>query len=272
MRDLPPPLRTSALARTLDFSFPSNRFAVVGTAGSVVAARLSGRAWSTALEVGAAGFLAWATARELDPDHPDTANAALPLAALTALLGGTPQPLAGLGVLSGLRTLAGTVGNAPTPLDVAALAAQATVSARRGARVAALVPGTALALSTLPSDALRAFGGAPWLTVAAGLFPSGGRAGREHSVPSDVLTLAALGLTLALSAPEALRSRRDRSPLAVSAERVRLARLLAVGTLGAGLLARQTRALAPLAAAALTVGLRRVQPVQVNRQSKRRPD
>lgn len=271
MRDLPPPLRASALARTLDFSFSSNRFAVVGTAGSVVAARLSGRAWSTALEVGAAGFLAWATARELDPDHPDTANAALPLAALTALLGGTPQPLAGLGVLSGLRTLAGTVGNAPTPLDVAALTAQATVAARRGAWVAALVPGTALALSTLPSDALRAFSGAPWLTATASLFPSG-RVRPQHSVPSDVLTLAALGLTLALSAPEALRSRRDRSPLAVSTERVRLARLLAVGTLGAGLLARQTRSLAPLAAAALTVGLRRVQPVQVNRQSKRRPD
>lgn len=269
MSDLPPPLRASALARAIDFSDPSNRFAVAGTAGSVAAARLSGRAWGAALEIGTAGFLAWATARELDPDHPDTANAALPLAVLAALLGDVPHPLAGLGVLSGLRALAGTVGNAPTPLDLAALTGEAALSGWLGDRIAALVPGAALSLSVLPDDVLQAPGWAPWLTAAAGLFPSGGRAGRGRSVPTDVLTLAALGLTMALTAPEALRSRRDRSPLAVSAERVRLARLLAIGTLGAGLLARQTSSLAPLATAVLTVGLRRVRSVQVNR--KRRP-
>ncbi|GAA5531865.1 hypothetical protein [Deinococcus aluminii] len=257
MSDLPAPLRASALARPIDFSYPSNRFAVAGAAVSVLAARLSGRTWKAALDVGAAGFLAWATARELDPDHPDTANGALPVAALAALVGGVPQPLAGLGVLSGLRTLAGTVGNAPTPLDVAALAGQAALSGRLGERVAALVPGAALALSTLPEDTLQAPVWAPWLTSAAGLWPSG-QAGRGRSVLTDLLALAALGLTGALTPPEAVRSRRDRAPLPVSAERVRLARLLAVGTLGAGLLARQTRSLAPLAAATLSVGLRRV--------------
>ncbi|GAA5511686.1 hypothetical protein Dcar01_00399 [Deinococcus carri] len=223
----------------------------------MLAARLSGRAWGAALGVGAAGFLAWSTARELDPDHPDTANAALPLAALAALLGGEPDLRAEFAVLSGLRLLSATVGPPPSPLDVAALAGQAALAARAGERVAALVPGAALALSAQQADGVQASWPAAGLAGAAALLPAGQR-GQGRSLPADLLALAALGLVGVLLAPEEVRSRSDDASRRVSAERVRLARLLAAGTLGAGLLGRQTRSLTSLAAAALSVGLRRV--------------
>ncbi|WP_216318350.1 hypothetical protein [Deinococcus aestuarii] len=252
-------LPASALARPLDFAWPSNRYVVAGAAVSVLVARLSGRPWPSALGAGAAGFLGWATARELDPDHPGTAGAALPVAALAALAGGVPNPLAGLSALSGLRVLAATVGQAPVPLDVAALAGQAGLSALMGERVAALVPGAALALSSTRADAFRGSGRDAGLAAVAALLP-GVRPGRGGGTLADVLALAALGLAGVLARPEAVETGCDRAPVPVPADRVRLTRLLALGALGAGLLTRETRSLTPLASAALAVGFRRVRP------------
>ncbi|WP_102126725.1 hypothetical protein [Deinococcus planocerae] len=254
-----PTLPASALARPLDFSLPSNRLVVAGAAVSILAARLSGHSWTSALGVGAAGFLGWSAARELDPDHPDTAGAALPLAALAALAGGPPNVLAGLSVLSGLRVLAATVGQAPTPLDVVALAGQAGLSALTGEWVAALVPGAALALSSTRADAFRGSERDAGLVALAALLP-GVRRGQGRGPLADGLALAALGVSGVLSRPEAVATECDRAPTLVPAERVRLTRLLALGTLGAGLVTRETRTLAPLASAALAVGLRRALP------------
>ncbi|BDP42021.1 hypothetical protein DAETH_19900 [Deinococcus aetherius] len=254
-----PTLPASALARPLDLSLSSNRYVVAGTVASTLAARLSGHPWPSALGVGAAGFLGWAAARELDPDYPDTAGAALPLAALAALVGGPPNPLAGLSVLSGLRVLAATVGQAPVPLDVAALAGQAGLSALTGERVAALVPGAALALSSTRPDAFQGSGRDAGLVALAALLP-GVRRGQGRGAPADALTLAALGLSGVLTRAETVETECDRASTPVPAERVRLTRLLALGALGAGLLARETRSLAPLASAVLAVGLRRVLP------------
>ncbi|WP_019584889.1 hypothetical protein [Deinococcus apachensis] len=245
----------SALGRPLVPSVPSNRFAAGGFVVGTLAARLLGRSWWEALEVGEAAFLAWATARELDPDHPETANAALPVAALVALTDRPPDPLAGFAVLSGLRVLAATVGQRPTLPDLVALAGQAGLAARRGEQVSALVPGAALALSASRADPFRATTGAARIVGAAGLLPRR-REGRGRSLAADVLVLAALGLAGALTAPEAVRSRCDRAPLPVPGDRVRLARWVAVGSLGAGLLGGQTRSLVPLGSAALLVGLR----------------
>lgn len=250
---LPP----SALGRPMDFSLPSNRYAVAGAVVGTLAAWLSGHRPLSALGVGAAGFVAWATARELDPDDPDAAGAALPLAALAALVGGTPNPLAGGAVLSGLRVLAATVGHAPTAVDVAALAGQAGLAALTGERVAALVPGAALGVSSQRADAFRSTPGEAGAVAASGLLP-GVRRGQGRSVVADLLVLAALGVPGVLSGPDAVRSKCDRSPALVPAERVRLARLLAVATLGAGLVAGETRSLGPLASAVLAVGLRKL--------------
>ncbi|MEF2276909.1 hypothetical protein V3W47_01280 [Deinococcus sp. YIM 134068] len=250
---LPP----SALGRPLDFSFPSNRYVVVGAVVSAVAAWLSGHRPASALGVGAAAFLGWATARELDPDDPDAAGAALPVAAFVALVGGTPNPVAGFSVLSGLRVLAATVGQAPTALDVAALAGQAGLSALTGERVAALLPGAALGVSSGRADAFRSTPGEAGVVAAPGLLPRVRRS-QGRSVAADLLVLAALGVPGVLSGPDAVRSKCDRAPALVPTERVRLARLLAVGTLGAGLVAQETRSLAPLASAVLAVGLRKI--------------
>lgn len=243
----PPP---SALARPLDPAVPSNRFAVAGLLVGVLSARLSGRSWPVSLGIGGAGFTAWATARELDPDHPDTANAALPLAAFVALIGGPVNPLAGMGVMSGLRVLAGTTGQAPTPSDEAALGVQAALAALTGERFSAFVPGLALALSGhVPPQAAA-------LTLAPALAPAL-RPGQGRSVAADLLSLAALGLASTLIAPERISSRADHGGHRLDDDHLRLTRQLAAGALALGLLGRQSRSLVPLAAAAFSVGLRR---------------
>ncbi len=246
----------SALPRTIDLSNPSNRYAAGGFVAGVLLSRVLGRPWKQALGDGLAGFAGWATARELDPDHTQSATIALPLALGAALLGGTPNPLGSFTAMSGLRVLAGTVGHAPTALDTMALMAQAILAAGAGERVAAAVLGVSLGLSAARGDQ---FSPAPEgaLVGAAALLPS-----RDHSpkrsVVSDLLSLAALGTYGVLTRPETVTSKCDQTPAKVADERIELARKTALGTLAAGLLLRQTRSLAPLAAAVLSVGWRRL--------------
>ena len=125
----------SGLPRTLDLSYPSNRYAVGGALVSMLAARALGGTWREAGSVGIGAFAAWATARELDPDHPETATVALPLAAAAGWLGGPGNPVAGLSALSGLRVLGGTVGPNDAALDSLALTAATALCAWHGAHV-----------------------------------------------------------------------------------------------------------------------------------------
>ncbi|MFD1730278.1 hypothetical protein ACFSC4_02835 [Deinococcus malanensis] len=124
----------------LDLRYPSNRYAAGGALAAAVTARLLGGSWADALGVGGAAFLAWATARELDPDHPETATVALPVAAAAAWMGGPGNPVPGLAALSAVRVMAGTVGRDPTTVDLAALAGQAGLAAATGEKAAALLP------------------------------------------------------------------------------------------------------------------------------------
>ena len=108
----------SALARPLDPSFASNRLAVLGAAAGLVLPLLLRRSWRQAVGISGAALLGWATGRELDPDHPETAALALGLAGGASLLGGSGQMqalLPGLSALSSLRLLVGTVGPARWP-------------------------------------------------------------------------------------------------------------------------------------------------------------
>ncbi|ANE43558.1 hypothetical protein [Deinococcus puniceus] len=245
----------SALARPIDPSVPSNRFAVAGLLVGVIAARLSGRSWPASLGIGGAGFTAWATARELDPDHPDTANAALPLAALVTLIGGPVNPLAGASVMSGLRVLAGTTGQVPTPADEAALGVQAGLAALTGERFSAFVPGLALLLSGKVQPQAAALALAPALSPAL-------RPGQGRSVAADLLSLAALGLAATLVAPERISSKADHGGHRLDDDQIRLTRQLAAGALALSLLGRQSRSFVPLAAAAFNVGLRRTRLIK----------
>ncbi|OWL97720.1 hypothetical protein CBQ26_05565 [Deinococcus indicus] len=237
----------SALARPLDFSYPSNRVAAAGSAGAALLALAFGRPGAQAAGVGGAAFLAWATARELDPDHPVTANAALPVAAAAALLGGAGNPLAGLAALSGLRLIAGTTGEAATRTDHAGMLVQALLAGASGERAAAFLAGGASLLTAEARSALPAAGAlTPTLHRHSGF-----------SWGSALLAASVLPLAGTLTAPEPVTSVCDRAERPVRAQEVQLARYAAVTTLAAGLLTRRTRGLLPLAAALLTVAARR---------------
>lgn len=251
----PKSARRSALPRAIDLSYPSNRYAAGGFVVAIALAKVLGHRPAQAIGVGLAGFAAWATARELDPDHPGSAATALPLGAGAALLGGVPNPLASFSALSSVRVLAATVGHAPTQMDTLALAAQSVLAGLMGERVAAALPGKALGLSALEQDQFSADLSSSVMAASA-LLPNLHRVHR-HSVVSDVLTLAALGTFGVLDRPEGILSKCDQTPHKVADQRVQRARQLALGGLAASLLLRQTRSLTPLASAVLGVGLRR---------------
>ena len=154
-------LAPAALPRPIDFAYPSNRWAVAGLLGGVVLSRLRGRSWVGSVGTGLSGFAAWAIARELDPDHTQSANVALPLALATSLLSDDQSDAAAMGdvlaaftALSSTRVLSATVGQAANAGDQAALGAAAAMCAGAGQRAAALLPGAALALSSRQADAL----------------------------------------------------------------------------------------------------------------------
>lgn len=242
------PRPRSALARPIDLRYPSNVVAVVGSAITVLVYRRAGRTWSQALNGAGLAFLAWATARELDPDFPVTANAALPLAALAGLILPGGNAAAGFGPLSAVRLLADTTGDRPAPTDHVALLAQAALSARTGGRVAALLPALAPAIAGPgPSSA------APLLGLLVPPTPT-----PRPSEWTPVPLVAALLTAPAFVQPEPVLSACDRADRPVRAEDVRRARVAAILTLSAGAITRQTGGLLPLAAAVLSVGVRRL--------------
>jgi hypothetical protein len=81
------------------------------------------------LAIWAAGytFLAWALARELDPDHQVPAIAVAILAGTWALLGSGAALLPFVGLLMAARIVVETTGRRPLPTDLAGLAVLATV-------------------------------------------------------------------------------------------------------------------------------------------------
>ncbi|GHF30739.1 hypothetical protein HNQ07_000683 [Deinococcus metalli] len=240
-------LPVSALARPLDLRYSSNRVALVGAGVTLVLARRRGQSWGRALDAAGLAFLAWATARELDPDHPVTANAALPLGAVAGLAG-LDTALPGLGALSGLRVLAGTTGEPPTVLDHAAMLAQTALTAATGSRSAALLPG------------LAAFVVRPTPTAAVPVLGASVPAWLARSGPTGSLgpLAAALALGPLLVRPERVTSECDRAPRQVRDQDVRRARIAAFAALSLGLTQRRAAGLVPLACAVLSVGVRRL--------------
>jgi len=258
----------SALPRPLDFAYPSNRWAAVGLGMGVLSAKMLGHSWPASLRIGLGTFTSWAISRELDPDHSQTALIAMPLAFVTSL--GRPadaaeQPeglsslrhvLPGFVALSSTRALVATVGPAPSAQDAAALGVQAAAAALSSGSVSSLMPGAALAWSSQARDRFSAPPLSGLGVLAAGGLPAAGRSA-GHSVLTDLLSLTALGLGRQLAAPERIVSSCDLVSDKVSDERVQAARLLSLGTLALGLVRRETLALAPLAAACVSVGARR---------------
>lgn len=258
----------SALPRVLDPRYPSNRLALAGLVGGVVLGRLRGHGWAGSLKVGLLGFSAWATARELDPDHPQTAALALPAALLPALLArpsrergvmGLLDVAPALGALSATRVLSASVGLPPAPVDVAALGAMGLAAGGSGAGLpSALLPAAGLALTRRPADRwspdhLPGLKAALAASALAGLW----RGPRSGGVLDAALALGALAVAPDALAPESPRSVTDEGGEPLSAQRLQLARSLAAGSLALGLLGPRRDLRTPLAAALLSLGLRR---------------
>lgn len=115
----------TSLSRAVDPRSPSNRLMLIGAglAGLAVgAATLFGADLKAgALSAAVAVFLAWAMARELDPDHSASAAIAMPVSLVVVLVVGPPALLVTFGVLLGIRIAAGTVGTPLRLLDAVAV-------------------------------------------------------------------------------------------------------------------------------------------------------
>ena len=259
-------LLPAALPRAIDLSYPSNRWAVLGLLGGVALGRLRGRSWVGSAGTGLSAFAAWACARELDPDHTATANAALPLTLALSLLSEESsdaevlgEVLAAFTALSSVRTLSATTGAAATASDQAALGAAAAMCAGAGQKAAALLPGAALALSSRQADELspQSPASGPAALLAA-LLPTieATRGSGRHSLGS-VAVAGALLLAPKLLEPEDVTTETDRGDRTIAADRVGRSRQLALGGLALSAVLGGTRSALPLACAALSVGVRR---------------
>lgn len=138
------PRGMTSLGRSVDLNYPSNVFAVAGSAvaGTLAFGVSLGDGFPTAaaggIVVGLAAFVAWAIGRELDPDHPAAAAVALVIAGAAALFD-RPALLAVFGVLLAARLAVGSTGLRPTPIDRAVLVAVAVALGTQAVAWPALV-------------------------------------------------------------------------------------------------------------------------------------
>lgn len=259
-------LAPAALPRSIDLTYPSNRWAVAGLLGGVVLSRLRGRSWVGSVGTGLGGFAAWAIARELDPDHTQSANVALPLALATSLLSDDQSDAAALGdvlaaftALSSTRVLSATVGQAASASDQAALGAAAAMCTGAGQRAAALLPGAALTLSSRQADDLapRNDWSGPAALLAAVLPTVGSTRAASRQPLSSAAIAGALLLAPQLLQPEPVSTETDQGDRTISSERVAQSRQMALGGLALAAVLGGTRSALPLAVATLSTGLRR---------------
>ncbi|MGF1618395.1 MAG: hypothetical protein ACFCU2_11420 [Acidimicrobiia bacterium] len=201
------------LGRPFDLSRTSNRISLLGPA--VVG--LGSLGWDLAMGdtpdyVGAlwasiTAFLAWAAARELDPDRPQTATLAMVLAAMAAVTGVWDVPLGvSAAALLGLRVLAGTVGGDLKPVDLVVIVGLAVFS---GTRIEGWVVVLLLVLGVLdsrPPGYLFAF---PAMVVGAGVGAYLAGVGLPGGSISDQAYLWALVTVVAI--PLAVRRTKIRS-------------------------------------------------------------
>jgi hypothetical protein len=237
----------SAIGRPLDPRYLSNRFILI-------AAPLSGLGWMVwkllsegdwgaavgrALVAGMTTFLAWAIARELDPDRPWTAGVAAAVAAGT-IGAGVPSLLVAATALMAIRIAARTTGWRPQFGDLVFMVGLAAVAGASDAGLAAgvvlgvvlladrLLPGGAESYS-MPMGAIALGAAVAAAAVWGVLEPAGGA---PHGSEWAMVPIAIIGL-LALGRPGSVSAKGDLSRKPLSVARVRIGRLVAV--LAAGL-------------------------------------
>jgi hypothetical protein len=229
------PRKGSALARPIDIGYRSNLAALVLSSATGIATgavllvagdfELARPFWT-----GVAAFLAWAISRELAPDHPAAAAAAIPVAGLITIWG---EAFVGLGVMALLaaRVWAGTVGLHPSLIDFAA----GTLIAAYIATDAALwLPGLAFGIGIIALSRHR--GEAAAAVVAMAAIASSTAAVIGTSTTADITTaeiavVAGFALVILGMQPIArVRSVTDRRAQPIAPWRVSAAWLAALGS------------------------------------------
>lgn len=250
-----------ALMRAIDLNYPSNRWAVGGSLGALVLGRLAGKSWPEAGRLGLLAFAAWATARELDPDHAETANAALPLAVVLAwtdgertfLAAGADLAASGATLLS-LRYLTGSVGATPGPADQFVLAGLAGATALAGQRYASLLPALSQGMLELLVQGQTSLSRKSALPGGLGLLP-GVLPSSKAGNPTRLVTFLSLLLGTITTRQEHISSETDTGQGKISDQRVQLARIAAQASSALALLQGQGTV---LGAVNLALGVRRL--------------
>ncbi|MCL7959835.1 MAG: hypothetical protein M8861_06560 [marine benthic group bacterium] len=262
------PSRFSSIGRPIDRRYPTNQ-AIAGLALVVAilgfaVRRLTGthplESFTGALVLAIGFFLAWAIARELDPDHDASAFVAAALSLVPQTVLGRPDLAGVLLILLVLRIVNRTVGPAAQPLDTIGILALVGVAVWRGQPVLALAAAGAFVLDAILDPAHRihlAAAGASIGLLGVGLSRSAGTA----PVPLTLL----MGLALALMVPFLFLIAASGSPRTFSdtggnllrGRRVRAAQWLALAAMAGSILVGGQAGLAslsPLWAALVGVG------------------
>lgn len=259
--------RITRLGRPFDLSKTSNRISLFGPLlvglGSFGADMATGNSleYLEAVWASITAFLAWATARELDPDRPHTATLAMGLAGLAAIAGLWEIPLViSAAALLGLRVLVGTVGGDLRSGDLVVFVVLAVIG---GTRIEGWVVVVLLILGLLdsrPPDYLYAVSA---MVVGAGLGAYFADVGLPGGSMADEVYLWALVTVAAI--PLAVRqtkihSRTDIFDHPIRWPNVRAARVMAGFVVIGGLLAstaNEVVLLVPVLAALVATALAR---------------
>lgn len=224
----------TGLGRTLEWSIPSNRTAILG--GFLAAIAIGLRDWhgfdpAALWEAGSTGlavFLSWALARELDPDDPGPATLAMLFCLGLAFTAGADAFGAAIALVA-LRLMVGSVGRPLRIGDHLVLVAAATVAGLRPG----LWPVGALVILALVVARPRGYGlSAIASSIALGIATLAG-AGFAWVGSLGSIAVAGVGVLAGLAAlPVAdVSTRTDRGDRLISTGRVIIARLAATGVI-----------------------------------------
>ena len=222
----------SPLGRPLDPRYRSNVLVAVGAVFVGGATGLYNLLASSPLDVGAptagiAVFLAWAIARELDPDHSSAALLAMVVAALALPLA-PPSLLAAFGILLATRLATGTVGKPIGLVDgVVLIGLGAYLGA--GSSTAAVVPALVAGIAISGKRSRLEFGAAAATALAAAASFAVFREGGTDAVIDGivVLMLVLVGGALAVSLPaKVVQATTDIGDLPIDSWRLGVSRLL----------------------------------------------
>ncbi len=230
-----PPPSSSALGRPLDPRYRSNVLAVVGSGLAASTVFLLGLISAeplpaSALAAGLAVFLAWAIGRDLDPDRPSTAAAAM-VVSFASTFFFAPSLLFGFGLLIGTRLIVGTVG---LPLKTFDRAALLVIAGLMGTGVNSLAATAALVAGLIVSDGWSArtrLLGVGSLAIAALVFALRG-AGFNFTFEVETLwVVGALLVATWLVVPAATpHTKTDVGQQRLSGSRVTVARIVTSGS------------------------------------------